>query len=71
LFSFTLAFFLFRLFDIWKPFPIPYVESMGPSWWSITADDLLAGMMAGGVVGEWITRQSVGSINSLAGTNLS
>lgn len=40
------AFVLFRLFDIFKPFPIRQSEHIGPPWWSIMADDLLAGFMA-------------------------
>ena len=48
--SLCFAFMLFRLFDIWKPFPIRTVENIGPSWWSITADDLVAGAMAGSVL---------------------
>ena len=45
--SFGLAFAAFRLFDIWKPGWVRHVEHMGPSWWSIHADDLLAALYAG------------------------
>ena len=45
--SFGLAFATFRLFDIWKPGWIRHVEHMGPAWWSIHADDLLAALYAG------------------------
>ncbi|MDX8390128.1 MAG: phosphatidylglycerophosphatase A [Mariprofundaceae bacterium] len=41
------AFFLFRLFDIFKPFPVSKAESWGAKWWSVMADDLVAGFMAG------------------------
>jgi phosphatidylglycerophosphatase A len=44
------AFLAFRLFDIFKPFPIRQLEHMGPPWWAIMADDLLAGVMGGAVV---------------------
>ncbi|NOR73280.1 MAG: phosphatidylglycerophosphatase A [Mariprofundaceae bacterium] len=45
-----LAFLAFRLFDIFKPFPIRQLEHMGPPWWAIMADDLLAGVMGGAVI---------------------
>jgi|UPI0003650C6F phosphatidylglycerophosphatase A len=43
------SFLLFRLFDILKPYPIGPCEHIGAPWWSIMADDLLAGLMACGV----------------------
>ncbi len=46
-FVFILAFAGFRFFDILKPGPIKAVEHAGPDWWSIHADDLLAGVFAG------------------------
>jgi phosphatidylglycerophosphatase A len=36
---------LFRLFDIWKPFPIRRLEKL-PGGWGIMADDWLAGVYA-------------------------
>ncbi|MBI2903297.1 MAG: phosphatidylglycerophosphatase A [Candidatus Methylomirabilis oxyfera] len=36
---------LFRLFDIWKPFPIDRVQSV-PGGWGIMLDDLVAGFYA-------------------------
>ncbi len=47
LFVFVLAFTGFRFFDILKPGPIKAIEHTGPDWWSIHADDLLAGIFAG------------------------
>lgn len=44
---FALAFAGFRFFDILKPGPIRAIEHVGPDWWSIHADDLLAGILAG------------------------
>jgi phosphatidylglycerophosphatase A len=41
--SFTLAFVLFRLFDIWKPWPVRYFERL-PEGVGIVADDLAAGV---------------------------
>ncbi|MFC2076094.1 phosphatidylglycerophosphatase A [candidate division KSB1 bacterium] len=37
------AFFLFRLFDIWKPFPVRKMESI-PGGLGVMADDLIAGV---------------------------
>ena len=39
------GFLLFRLFDIWKPFPIRDLEKI-PGGWGIMADDWLAGVYA-------------------------
>ena len=36
---------LFRLFDIWKPFPVRQLESL-PGGVGIVADDLMAGVYA-------------------------
>jgi len=44
---FVLAFAGFRFFDILKPGPIKVIEHTGPAWWSIHADDILAGIFAG------------------------
>lgn len=45
--QFILAgFLLFRLFDIWKPFPIDLLQSL-PGGVGICADDILAGIYAG------------------------
>ncbi|MDD5063856.1 MAG: phosphatidylglycerophosphatase A [Phycisphaerae bacterium] len=41
-----LGFFLFRFFDILKPWPIRKLEKL-PKGWGILADDLLAGVFAG------------------------
>ena len=37
------AFLLFRLFDIWKPYPINYVDKNVQGVWGIILDDILAG----------------------------
>lgn len=39
------AFALFRLFDIWKPYPIKALDKM-PSGWGIMLDDVFAGVYA-------------------------
>lgn len=41
-----LAFGLFRLFDIWKPFPIGWIDKKMKSGLGILLDDLIAGGMA-------------------------
>jgi phosphatidylglycerophosphatase A len=48
-----LGFILFRLFDIWKPFPARQAESL-PGGWGIMTDDWVAGIYAG--IGLWIAR---------------
>ncbi len=40
-----LGFLLFRLFDIWKPFPVRQLEKL-PRGWGIMADDWMAGIYA-------------------------
>ena len=49
------GFILFRVFDIWKPFPIRRVEKL-PGGWGIMADDWVAGVYAAGVL--WLVRWS-------------
>ncbi len=48
-----LGFILFRVFDIWKPFPVRQAESL-PGGWGIMADDWIAGIYA--AIGLWIAR---------------
>jgi phosphatidylglycerophosphatase A len=43
--SLLLGFILFRVFDIWKPYPIRHLEKL-PGGWGIMADDWLAGIYA-------------------------
>jgi phosphatidylglycerophosphatase A len=51
--SLVLGFILFRVFDIWKPFPARQAESL-PGGWGIMADDWIAGIYA--ALGLWIAR---------------
>ncbi len=44
----ALSFVLFRLLDVTKPWPIRRLERL-PGGWGIVADDLAAGLVAGGV----------------------
>jgi len=44
LFLLALGFCLFRLLDIWKPWPIRRLEAI-PGGWGILADDLAAGLV--------------------------
>jgi phosphatidylglycerophosphatase A len=48
-----LGFILFRVFDIWKPFPARQAERL-PGGWGIMADDWIAGMYA--ALGLWAAR---------------
>ena len=57
-----LAFLLFRLFDILKPFGIRKLEEK-PAGWGVLLDDVAAGILAAAVLlgiaqlpGEWLTR---------------
>lgn len=49
----VLGFILFRVFDIWKPFPARQAESL-PGGWGIMADDWIAAVYA--AIGIWIAR---------------
>lgn len=49
----VLGFILFRVFDIWKPFPARQAESL-PGGWGIMTDDWAAAVYAG--IGLWIAR---------------
>ena len=44
-----LAFLLFRLFDVFKPYPIRRLENL-PEGWGIIFDDIAAGLYAGAVL---------------------
>ena len=44
-----LAFLLFRLFDVFKPYPIRRLENL-PEGWGIVFDDVAAGLYAGAVL---------------------
>lgn len=48
-----LGFILFRVFDIWKPFPVRQAESLSGGW-GIMADDWMAAVYA--AIGIWIAR---------------
>jgi len=52
-----LSFVAFRLFDIWKPGPVAWCERNGPVWWTIMADDVMAGLLGGMLVATllWIS----------------
>ncbi len=48
-----LGFILFRVFDIWKPFPVRQAEKLSGGW-GIMADDWVAGVYA--ALGLWVAR---------------
>jgi phosphatidylglycerophosphatase A len=48
------AFFLFRFFDILKPFPIRKIENTLKGGWGIECDDIMAGVYTNIVLQLWI-----------------
>jgi phosphatidylglycerophosphatase A len=52
------GFFLFRLFDIWKPWPASYFDRQQSGGFSIVMDDIVAGLYARLVLE--VLRQAVG-----------
>ncbi len=50
----ALAFVFFRLFDIWKPWPIRYFDRNVHGGFGIMFDDILAGLMAMFAVWGWL-----------------
>jgi phosphatidylglycerophosphatase A len=44
------AFILFRLFDIWKPWPISWVERIVPGGLGIMADDVVAALLGSVII---------------------
>jgi phosphatidylglycerophosphatase A len=48
--TFALAFVLFRLFDIWKPWPVSWAEQNLSGGLGVMCDDMIAGLMAGVLV---------------------
>ena len=48
--AFGLAFVLFRLFDIWKPWPVSWAENNLKGGLGVMMDDIVAGLMAGVLV---------------------
>jgi len=49
-FWYVLGFGLFRLFDIWKPWPVRWADKNVPGALGIMLDDVLAGLYAAGVL---------------------
>jgi phosphatidylglycerophosphatase A len=51
---------LFRVFDIWKPWPVRLLERRLPGGWGIVGDDLAAGVWAALVLlaGRWLLQRS-------------
>ncbi|HDQ03764.1 MAG TPA: phosphatidylglycerophosphatase A [Deltaproteobacteria bacterium] len=45
----ALAFVLFRMFDIWKPYPLRKFQEF-PSGWGVVADDIGAGIYAAAIL---------------------
>jgi phosphatidylglycerophosphatase A len=51
--SLCAGFVLFRIFDIFKPFPVRNMQGL-PGGWGIVADDVAAGIYAGAVL--WLLK---------------
>ena len=45
-----LAFLAFRVFDIWKPYPIGYLDKKIKNYFGVVLDDLVAGLFAAIIV---------------------
>ena len=48
--TYACTFLLFRLFDIWKPWPISLADKNVKGGLGILLDDLIAGLFAGGII---------------------
>ena len=48
--AFAVAFLLFRLFDIWKPWPVSWADQELKGGLGVMMDDIIAGLMAGVLV---------------------
>jgi phosphatidylglycerophosphatase A len=48
--AFALAFAAFRLFDIWKPWPVSWADEQLKGGMGVMIDDAIAGLLAGAVV---------------------
>jgi phosphatidylglycerophosphatase A len=48
--AFAVAFLLFRLFDIWKPWPVGWADENIKGGLGVMTDDMIAGLMAGVLV---------------------
>ena len=55
-----LGFVYFRLFDIWKPWPISWCDQNLQGGWGIMVDDLLAGVIA--LVATYSTLYGIGQL---------
>jgi phosphatidylglycerophosphatase A len=53
-FAQMIAFVAFRIFDIFKPWPINRLEDLSHNGLAIMADDMLAGVFAAFCVGAWL-----------------
>jgi phosphatidylglycerophosphatase A len=47
---YVFAFVLFRVFDIWKPWPISWVERKVPGGLGIMADDVVAALIGSVII---------------------
>lgn len=54
----VLGFLLFRLFDVWKPFPANIFETRFEKGWGVMADDVMAGIY-GNIVMHLVVRSQI------------
>ncbi len=47
LFFYVIGFVLFRIFDIFKPFPVSWADKKILNYWGVMLDDIFAGIYAG------------------------
>jgi phosphatidylglycerophosphatase A len=47
---YALGFVLFRIFDIFKPWPVSWADRHLPGAWGIMLDDVVAGLYAAGIL---------------------
>lgn len=67
--SLLAGFLLFRIFDIWKPFPISYLDEHVKGGVGVVVDDLAAGLVANVILQvvyqktTWLGLQWIGGVN--------
>ncbi len=66
LWQFAVGFVLFRLFDIWKPWPVNWAERYVPRGWGIMLDDVAAAIYAAAIMyGVAIFTEKPGAIEAI------
>ena len=63
--QYALAFLFFRIFDIWKPWPVHFVDANVKGGFGTMLDDVVAAVMATGVL-YFVLRYSAGMVGTAA-----